>query len=398
MPKREVPVAGARKRKVMHVLTDTNIGGAGTLLYNTIACGDREKFSWVVVLPRGSRLTERLHNLPCRVIEISGGRDRSSDVGSFFEYCRVIRQEEPDILHTHAALTARLAGRACGVPVCVQTRHCVFPLKPYQKNPVFRAAFRTGTHLLSDGVVAVAEAARENLAALGLPREDVRVIVNGVLPVRECPEEELTAVRERRGIEPGDFVVGMSARLEEYKGQLTVLEAAAQCLRQAENFRFIFLGDGSCRERYERRARELQIENRVIFTGFVADPAPYYTLMDVNVNASSGTETSSLALSEGMSVGVPCVASAYGGNPKMVRDGVNGLLFPTGDADALAEALLRLHGDEAFRRKLSEGARAWYQERLTAPAMVRQLEAFYLDQLEAKAHPRGGGRVLPHEN
>jgi glycosyltransferase involved in cell wall biosynthesis len=99
--------------------------------------------------------------------------------------------------------------------------------------------------------------------------------------------------------------------------------------------------------------------------------------MDLNVNASFGTETSSLSLSEGMSVGVPALASHYGGNPRMIESGVNGFLFPPHDAKALADLMLRLHDDRALLRSLSDGARRMYRERFTAEAMVRQIEGLY---------------------
>jgi glycosyltransferase involved in cell wall biosynthesis len=165
--------------------------------------------------------------------------------------------------------------------------------------------------------------------------------------------------------------------LEEYKGQGTVLRAAALCKNAAPDMRFVFMGDGSQIDRYRELARELDIEDRVIFTGFVDDVAPYYALMDLNVNASFGTETSSLALSEGMSVGVPALASDYGGNPRMIERGVNGFLFPPHDEQALASLLLRLHDDRALLSELSVGARRLYQEKFTAPAMVARLEGLY---------------------
>lgn len=366
-----------RKIKVMHVLTDTNIGGAGTLLYNTICCGDATRFDYIVVLPKGSRLIDRFMTLSCRVVTVACGQDKSLEMGALAEYVRLIRAQRPDILHTHAALTARIAGRLCRVPVCIQTRHCVFPVTAWQKSAAFRFLFRHGSRLLSDRVVAVADAARDNLVALGMDEGQIEVIINGVLPLRECDDGEVDALREQWGLAETHFVVGMSARLEEYKGQGTVLRAAALCKNAAHDMRFVFMGDGSQIDRYRELARELDIEDRVIFTGFVEDVAPYYALMNLNVNASFGTETSSLALSEGMSVGVPALASDYGGNPRMIESGVNGFLFPPKDAQALADLLLRLHDDRALLSELSVGARRLYQEKFTAPAMVARLEGLY---------------------
>ena len=366
------------KIKVMHVLTDTNIGGAGTLLYNTMRCANHDHFDYVVVLPRGSRLIERFRPLACRVVTVNCAQDRSLEPLALPEYIRVIERERPDVLHTHAAFTARLAGKICRVPVCIQTRHCVFPVTAWQRTTPARVAFRLGSRALSDRVVAVADAAKDNLIALGMDEDQIEVIINGVLPVRECEDGEVDALREQWGLSARDFVIGMPARLEHYKGQSTVLEAAALCKNVAPDMRFLFLGDGSQLGTYRELARTLDIEDRVRFCGFVDDTAPYYALMDLNVNASFGTETSSLSLSEGMSAGVPAVASRYGGNPRMIESGVNGFLFPPHDARALADLLLRLHDDRALLQRLSDGATRLYRERFTAEAMVRHLEGLYL--------------------
>ena len=365
------------KIKVMHVLSDTNVGGAGTLLCNTLSCGDTSRFDYTVVLPEGSRLAERLSSLPCRVLTVRGGRDRSFDVAAIGQYARLIRRERPDILHTHASLSARIAGRLCGVPVSIYTRHCVFALKAWQTSAPFRFVFRHASRLLSDRTVAVAQAARDQLVDMGMDARRVEVIINGVLPVRPCRASELAELRQRLGLDEGDFVVGMSARLEEYKGQGTMLRAAAMCRDAAPEMRFLLLGDGSRAEYYRSLARELGIEDRVIFAGFVQDTAPYYALMSVNVNASHGTETSSLALSEGMSAGVPCVASRYGGNPNMVREGENGFLFEAQNHAELAQTLLHLYHDPALCARLSEGARRHYRERFGAERMVHELERTY---------------------
>lgn len=367
-----------RKIKVMHILTDTNIGGAGTLLYNTMACGDTERFDYIVVLPKDSRLIERFFSLSCRIITVACGQDRSWELGALREYVRVIRRERPDILHTHAALTARIAGRLCRVPVCIQTRHCVFPLTAWQQSGAFRFAFRWGSRLLSDRVIAVAEAAKENLLALGMDEEQIEVIINGVLPVRVCDVGEVESLRQTWGLESSHFVVGMPARLERYKGQETVIRAAALCRESAPNMRFLFIGDGSQIDAYRALAERLGMTDRVIFTGFVSDVAPFYALMDVNVNASFGTETSSLSLSEGMSAGVPALATDYGGNPYMISPGINGFLFPCHDEKALAEHLMSLYSDRLLLRELSDGARRLYHERFTADAMVRKLEDSYV--------------------
>ncbi|HOA85709.1 MAG TPA: glycosyltransferase, partial [Bacillota bacterium] len=108
--------------------------------------------------------------------------------------------------------------------------------------------------------------------------------------------------------------------------------------------------------------------------------------IDVNVNCSTGTETSSLALSEGMSLGKPAVVSNYGGNPCMVEDGVNGLVIPAADHLALEAALARLEGDRELLARMGQAACRLYTERFTASAMTEALARLYLDLYRKKNH------------
>jgi glycosyltransferase involved in cell wall biosynthesis len=101
--------------------------------------------------------------------------------------------------------------------------------------------------------------------------------------------------------------------------------------------------------------------------------------MDVNVNCSVGTETSSLALSEGMSLGIPAIVSDYGGNPYMVRHGINGLVCPQGDSLALAEAIERLSREKTLYTRLSRQARLRFAEELNAEAMTKKTEKLYAE-------------------
>ena len=84
-----------------------------------------------------------------------------------------------------------------------------------------------------------------------------------------------------------------------------------------------------------------------------------------------------MALGEGMSLSIPAVVTSFGGNPYMVEDGVNGYLVPIKDSHALAEAIEKVMSDGENRAKLGEGARRMFEERFTAEAMTRKLEAIY---------------------
>ena len=371
--------------KILNVLTDSNIGGAGRLLVNYLHNFDRTRFDSAVVLPKDSRLIPAVRAEGYDVIETEYGRDKSWDRRAVGELRRIIRDYRPDIVHTHSSLSARVAAWQCGVPARFYTRHCAF--EPSRKLTTFPGKQLNGlmNRVLSTDIVAVAEAAKQNLTDTGVPEKLITVIINGVEPLRETSPEENAALRNELGIGREDFVCGIVARLEDYKGHSYLLESAKTVLASHPGAVFLIVGEGTERERLEKQAAESGIAGQVIFTGFCDDVAPYYGIMDLNLNCSWGTETSSLALSEGMSVGVPAVATTYGGNPYMITEGVNGLLVPEKDAPAMADAILRIMDDPALLKRLSDGARRLYREKFTARAMTEQLEALY----EAAVSRRG---------
>ncbi|MBQ1244612.1 MAG: glycosyltransferase, partial [Clostridia bacterium] len=102
------------------------------------------------------------------------------------------------------------------------------------------------------------------------------------------------------------------------------------------------------------------------------------SLFDVLVNCSLGSETSSLAISEAMSLSIPVVASDILGNADMIENGVSGLLFERGNPSALKDALLTLFYNENLKRSLGRGARERYEREFTVSAMAKKYESLYL--------------------
>jgi rhamnosyl/mannosyltransferase len=134
------------------------------------------------------------------------------------------------------------------------------------------------------------------------------------------------------------------------------------------------------------------VDDRVVFAGFQRDIAPFMNAIDLNLNCSVGTETSSLALSEGMSVGRAAVVSDYGGNPAMIEDGVSGFVVKRASPTALAEAIGRLEGDRAMLASMEKAARLRFEEKFTARKMTEQLENYYLELWENRKSPAVSGR------
>ena len=366
--------------KVLNIITDTNIGGAGRLLINYLHCFDRTKFDIKVVLPVGAELKPLVEAEGYEVIETENGRDKSFDRKAVGELIRIIKAEKPDIVHTHSSFSGKLAAYLCHVRRRFYTRHCAFEMPRHLTTFPGKQINGFINNTLATDIVAVAQAAADNLTETGVDPKKITVIINGVEPMRRTTEAEQAALKQSLRIAPTDFVCGISARLESYKGHMYLLDTVKQVTDIHSDTVFLIIGGGSEEDNLKKRAAELGITESVRFTGFVPDVAPYYNIMDLNLNCSYGTETSSLALSEGMSLGIPAVVTSFGGNPYMVTNGVNGFVVPEKDSAAMTEAILRIIGNPTLLKQLGEGALREYQEKFTAAAMTRQLESLYLEE------------------
>ena len=369
--------------KVLHVCSDSNIGGAGRLLVNYLKHFDRDEFLIKVALPEGSLLEPAVSSVGYEVISIGKGADKSFSFGAMRQLKKLIRKEKFDIVHTHSSLSGRLAAFFAGVRVRMYTRHCAYDPPRYMTMFPFKQINGAVNNLLATKIIAVADAAKENLTDTGVDDKKISVIINGVDPLRRYTETEKLAVREQYGIPADAFVLSISARLEKVKGHEYFIDAAAKLVSEYKNLRFVIMGMGAEEEHLKGRVMELGLEDYVIFTGFVDDVTPIVNITDLNINCSYGTETSSLALSEAMSVGVPAIATTYGGNPYMVRDGENGLLVPIKDADALSEAVKKVLFERELYNKMRETAYEHYRTKFTAHEMTKRLEDIYREELSS---------------
>ena len=361
--------------KLFHVITDTNIGGAGILLCNLLRHIDRDRFDVSVLLPSGSALAQRLEKLGVRLIFTEHGHDRSNDAGAVKEYRTIFASEKPDIVHTHGAFSARSAAKKEGVPVRLYTRHCAYPVpKIFSFAPV-RYLFGRFDASLSNAAVAVAEAAKQNLTDMGVYEENIHVIINGSEKLRRVSEAERESIRKEVGAGGGTLLTIMCSRLEKVKGHRVLIDAIS-LLHDRRDVAAVFLGEGSDEAALREYADEKGVSDRIYFAGFKSDTAPYMAAADLNVNCSRGTETSSLALSEGFSIGLPAVVSDYGGNPAMAKYG-GATVVPEGDPEALAVEIARLYDDRGALRTMSEKASSAYLAHFTAADMAERYEALY---------------------
>ena len=371
--------------RVLNIISDTNIGGAGRVLINYLQYADREQFDTAVALPRGSLLKAPLEELHTTVYEVDGIADRSYDRGDVKVLRELIRRVDPDIVHTHGALSGRIAAKQCGKKI-VYTRHSAFPVPAKLRYPPGRWVNKWMNEHYADRIIAVSPAAAANLTDAGVSPRKITVMMNGVAPVERAGPETCRAFRAKYGLQEGVFTAGILARIEPYKGHLHIVEAAQQLKGEGRKLQVLVAGTGGYEEELRGEVSRRGLEDTVFFLGFQSDVAPVLSVLDVQLNASYGTETSSLSILEGMSMGLPAVVSSYGGNPWLIDDGEDGLIFPNRDSAALARCVARLMDEPDTLRHMGERAVEIFHRRFTGQIFAKNVEQVYLDLLKGVPH------------
>mgnify|MGYP005775098927 FL=1 len=368
---------------VLNIISDSNIGGAGRCVLNFLKYYDRSAFCVTVAVPRGSLLIPALCDLKTPYVEVDGIAETSFSMQGVKNLYRVIGQVNPQVVHTHGNFSGRIAAKLRGKKI-VYTRHSVFPVSHRIDHGIGKWLNGRINEFFSDQILAVAQAAKENLIDSGVRPERIEVVLNGVESLVPLPEEEKGAVRQQYGIQQGDFVLGILARVEPYKGHRYLLEAAKIMKQHGRKIRVIIAGVGDALEDLKTLAEQWNITDIVCFAGFVQDVRSLLSVLDLQINASYGTEATSLSLLEGMSLGLPAVVSDYGGNPGVITEGQNGLLVPQKDGQALAAAVERLMGDPALLAQLKAGAKARFASSFTAKIYAGNIEQVYRQTAERR--------------
>ena len=368
---------------VLNIITDSNIGGAGRVLINYLQNADRSRFEPMVALPRGSLLKEELAKLDTPVYEVDGLAERSFHPQDVRSLTRLIGKLKPDIVHTHGALSGRIAGKLQG-RIVIYTRHSAFPVSAKLRYPPGRWVNTLVNLVLADHIIAISPAAAENLTDAGVPARKITVMMNGVSPLKRSPPAQRNALMAELGLGPEDFKMGIIARLEPYKGHSLILDAMERLRREGRNCKLLIAGTGSNEEALRKEASRRGLADSVRFLGFVQDVAPLLSILDLQLNASYGTETSSLSVLEGMSMGLPAVVSSYGGNPWLIDDGQDGLIFESGSAAALKKALVRLMDEPETLRDMGRKAAEIFQLRFTGEIFAKNVESVYLRSVKCE--------------
>ena len=361
--------------RVLQLLATGGNGGAQESYSGLLLRLDRSRYEVrALSLSRGSAV-QRLRRLGLEVEVI----DEADDEGAIRELAAYLRREEIDLLHAHmyrAEVIGARAALAAGTPVVMATVH-----SSRVRSPLDIAALAALTPVMDRLIVPSASIAAK-VRAEGRGGASFSIIPNGVdlarfdLPLTAC------ALRREFGIPAGAPLLGVIARLEPEKGHRYLIDAMPAILRGAPETWLAIVGEGSQEAELRAQASALPAptRDRIVFAGRREDVAAITGELDVAVLPSL-REAQGISILEAMARSRPVVASAVGGIPEVLTDGIDGLLVPPADPVALAEACIRVACSPSLRARLGEAGRATVEARFSLDAMVRRIEDVYDEEL-----------------
>ncbi|MBD3290493.1 glycosyltransferase [candidate division KSB1 bacterium] len=221
------------------------------------------------------------------------------------------------------------------------------------KNLLSQLKYKTR---LLDVIVCISDGIKKVLLEDGLPAEKLITIHSGIDKYKFKHLELPPDFRQQLGIPEQDVVVGTIAAIAGHKDYPNLLKTARIVLDKRENVTFCAVGEGPDEKQVFGLARDLQLGDRFIFTGFRKDLGSFLKMFDIFVLASKkeGLGTSIL---DAQAMGLPVVGCDTGGIPEAVKHEQNGLLVPPRNEQALADALLRLIDDSQLREQLGQTGR-----------------------------------------
>jgi glycosyltransferase involved in cell wall biosynthesis len=244
-------------------------------------------------------------------------------------------------------------------------------------SPPRRAFNRLVLDRLADEVNACVGFSGRALSRIdGFRGNRIQIIDNGIEVDRYAPAADQRALRVKLGLNPARRYIVHVARHHPVKDQPTLLRGFALAARDLPDVDLLLVGDGPLRGELEALATVLGIADRVTFLGIRPDIPDVLAAADVFA-LTSVSEAASLTLLEAMATGLPVVVSDVGGNPDLVRAGIDGLLFPRGDAAGLAAAFRRLLTKPGLAAKLGANGRQRTREKYRLEQTIERYWRLY---------------------
>jgi glycosyltransferase involved in cell wall biosynthesis len=387
-----------RKIKILRIINRFNIGGPtynATFLTSFIS----DKFETLLVggLPEEGE-ADSLHILkeygvkPILIPEMKRNPNFISDRKALRKIKEIIKEYQPDIVHTHAAKAGALgrqAAHACKVPVIVHTfhGHVFHSYFNKYKTEIFRLIEKRLASK-STGIIAISDLQKKELSEVFriAPKKKIDVIQLGfdLNPFHENLEEKRKLTRSIYELPVETIAIAIVGRLAPIKNHDLFLDGI-KLVQQATKQKLVFfiVGDGDQKNAIEEKITSLksEIEIDIRMTSWIKDIKTFNAGMDV-ICLTSDNEGTPVSLIEAQACNIPIVSTDVGGVRDIVAENETGYIVPKNDVNAFAEKLLLLTEDKNNRERMSQNGWSFVREKFHYTRLVNDMEKYYLNLLE----------------
>ncbi|GGK09097.1 glycosyltransferase [Luteimonas terricola] len=370
--------------RISHVVENLNRGGLERVVIDLAkAQAATGHDCQVICLFEAGSLAPELasHGIPV----IACGKRDGADLRAIWRLRRALAAQRTEVLHSHNDIPhyyAMVAALGLGLRRVVNTRHGMGGSNPASRRErLFRQSMRW-----TDVAVAVSEAAGRRLADVGLvPPHKLHVLPNGIRAhaFRERDPQSRAQLATSLGLAPDTQLVGFVGRLNWAKDLGTMIAAFAHVHARRDDVALVLVGEGGDRSALETAIAQAGVGDHVFLLGDRSDVhelLPAFSMFAM----SSISEGYSIALLEACACALPIVATRVGGNSEIVTDGVNGLVVPPRDPEALAAAIDNLLDDPRRAAEMGRAGRAWLLSNATFEVMASRYRDVY-----ANGHANG---------
>ena len=370
--------------KILHINTErTWRGGEQQTLYLLQALKKRNIGSHLVCQPE-SPMEARAKAAGVVVFPVAMRGE--SDLLAGMRIRKLIHQFNYAIIHSHTSHAHTIAYLASvGIDVRrLVTRRVDFSIfrHSFLKLSGFKYRF------MADYYIAISHKIKEVLINDGISDQRIFVVHSGIDPQR-FQEADSSHLLSEFDIKIGEKIVINVAHLAGHKGQKFLLEAIPRVLARIPETRFFIVGKGELIDELKAQSSALGLNQKLIFTGFRQDVGSFYHMADLCV-MSSVEEGLGTAVLDALACGKPVVATAAGGLPEIIDDGVTGRLVAPADPAALAEGIVELLSRQEVAGAMAAAGRDKVRQRFSIEAMAEKNIEVYQKLLRGKSNAIGG--------
>jgi len=356
-------------------------GGTETHLTRLVTMLDKERFRSIIVVfdLQENHLIKKIQDAGITIIHIPVGRYYNFDAfKKAFILSKLMREYHIDIVQTYhfkSDFYGAIIAYLTGVKHIISSKRDVGDIKSK-----LHFLLNQKTSAIFDGYIAVADAVAEIVSLKEkVSKDKIKTIYNGVdTEIFSIPDQNMIVeTRQKLGIQPSDFVVGMVAALRPEKNYTSLFEAIKKVKETIKEIKVLIVGGGDLLDIYRQYTEELGISKEVIFTNWSEDVTQYLRTFDVACLIPSRNEGFSNSVIEKMAMGLPMIVTDVGGNAEAVIDGYNGIVIPKNNVDALSDAIIYLYENPEKRKEMGARSRQRIMEHFTLTKMVKSHEEYY---------------------